>query len=322
MFATQHYMDAMHDPGRKRLREEDEAANNAVGFGEHRNKRLQSLPLRSSPKASQHWLPSSAATPAHQASHDALPRSHFSPWSSSPAASSQPHDADMDMTDSAPSPSPYRVGENRHLLEASARDAVGRMPTPIQPSFAAQVRGQHCEWAGPGPVVKSLNGIVNLGHHQTGFSDDQCVPRAMAGEPDWHAVHTNRRLPSPISEAGDASQCPGSSCSGDMMVDDDAAGRPRFADTPRLMRSSSADGMLHPNAVMDVESQPAIHAADHEPDSASPSPGRRGHTRSKHTVNTWTWQPGMKKSFSIGYRSDCEKCRLKVPGHFNHIIIS
>jgi hypothetical protein len=44
--------------------------------------------------------------------------------------------------------------------------------------------------------------------------------------------------------------------------------------------------------------------------------------RSKHTIDSWTWQPGMKKSFSIGYRADCEKCRLKVPGHFNHIVIS
>ncbi len=28
------------------------------------------------------------------------------------------------------------------------------------------------------------------------------------------------------------------------------------------------------------------------------------------------------KSFSIGYRADCEKCRNRVPGHFNHIIVS
>ncbi|KAL2261809.1 hypothetical protein VTK26DRAFT_3252 [Humicola hyalothermophila] len=63
------------------------------------------------------------------------------------------------------------------------------------------------------------------------------------------------------------------------------------------------------NAMMDVES------------SASP---KRGHTRSKHTLSSWTssLQPGMKRSFSIGYRADCEKCRMKVPGHFNHIIIS
>ena len=27
-----------------------------------------------------------------------------------------------------------------------------------------------------------------------------------------------------------------------------------------------------------------------------------------------------KKSFSMGFRADCEKCRQKVPGHFNHIV--
>ena len=59
------------------------------------------------------------------------------------------------------------------------------------------------------------------------------------------------------------------------------------------------------------------------PKTVSP-PNKRGHQRSKHTVSSWTTvnQPGMKRSFSIGYRDDCEKCRMKVPGHFNHIIVS
>ncbi|XP_044719023.1 uncharacterized protein HRG_07588 [Hirsutella rhossiliensis] len=294
MFATQHYMEAMHDPGRKRLREDDEGANGFAGFGEHRNKRLHSLPLRSSPKAGQQWPPASVATPVH---NDALPRSHFSPWSSSPLASSQPQDAEMDMSDSAVSPSPYR------------------------PSFAAQVRGQHCEWAGPGPDVKTLNGIVNMGHHQTGLSDDQCVPRVMANGTDWHAVHNNRRLPSPISEAGDTSQYPASG-SASMVIDVENGHQYGLPEASLPMHSPPAHAMHHPNAMMDVESQPPLPAAESEPDLVSPSPGRRGHVRSKHTVNSWTWQPGMKKSFSIGYRSDCEKCRLKVPGHFNHIVIS
>lgn len=51
-------------------------------------------------------------------------------------------------------------------------------------------------------------------------------------------------------------------------------------------------------------------------------PKRPGHTRSRHTLNSWTLQPGMKRSFSIGFRADCDKCRQKVPGHFNHIIVS
>lgn len=53
----------------------------------------------------------------------------------------------------------------------------------------------------------------------------------------------------------------------------------------------------------------------------TPSP-KKGHTRSRHTLNSWTQVPGMKKTFSIGFRADCEKCQQKVPGHFNHIIVS
>lgn len=30
--------------------------------------------------------------------------------------------------------------------------------------------------------------------------------------------------------------------------------------------------------------------------------------------------PKGKMSISMGYRADCEKCRLKVPGHYNHWI--
>lgn len=195
------------------------------------------------------------------------------------------------------------------------------MPTPIQPSFAAQVKGQHCEWAGPGPDVKMLNGIVNLGHHQAGLSGDQCVPRALADGGSWHAVPNNRRLPSPISEAGDASLYPTPS-SADMAVDDPSGRQCRTVGASLPMRASSAHAMLHPNTMMDVESQPPFATPVPEADQVTPSPGRRGHVRSKHTVNSWTWQPGMKKSFSIGYRSECEKCRLKVPGHFNHIVIS
>lgn len=30
--------------------------------------------------------------------------------------------------------------------------------------------------------------------------------------------------------------------------------------------------------------------------------------------------PDVAKRFQMGYREDCEKCRLKVPGHMNHIV--
>ncbi|RDA95486.1 hypothetical protein CP533_5370 [Ophiocordyceps camponoti-saundersi (nom. inval.)] len=294
MFATQHYRDVMHDTGRKRLRDDDEPI-----LGEHRKKRLQALPIRSSPKQAQQWPSSSTSCP------EVVPRLHFSSLPSSAVM-------DMEMADDVPALSslPYRAEQSQSEMDVCDRDSIGRMPTPIQPSFAAQVRGQHCEWAGPGPALKAPHGIVNMGHHQTGFSSDVCIPRALASAPpDWQSVHNNRRLPSPISENGDASS---------MMVDDgddEDDGRKNTVPPP-LIRCSSADAMHHPNA-------PMCSDVCHESGPMSPSPGRsRGHVRSKHTVNSWTWQPGMKKSFSIGYRPDCEKCRLKVPGHFNHIIIS
>ncbi|KAF2167287.1 hypothetical protein M409DRAFT_66288 [Zasmidium cellare ATCC 36951] len=30
--------------------------------------------------------------------------------------------------------------------------------------------------------------------------------------------------------------------------------------------------------------------------------------------------PGARRGFSVGFRADCEKCRMRVPGHMNHFI--
>lgn len=58
------------------------------------------------------------------------------------------------------------------------------------------------------------------------------------------------------------------------------------------------------------------------------TPTKKGHQRSKHSVRQWSGYggdlqsagQGVRRSFSMGYRADCDKCRLKVPGHFSHII--
>jgi hypothetical protein len=239
--------------------------------------------------------------------------------------------------------------QGQHHSE-SAPSIAGRMPTPIHCSFAAQVRGNN--WSGnAGSVMQggSLAGTgedVNALAYGSNLAMDSCqssgvmghesVPRSFDGPAaaaqvmaDWNMVQ-NRRLPSPISESGGED---GSLESPRMILDSSAQGmghldhlthrHPLMSTLPA--RSNSAGAMLQgssperectpgaesPNAnAMDVESP------------ATPSP-RKGHVRSKHTVNSWTaLQPGMKRSFSIGYRADCEKCRMKVPGHFNHIIIS
>lgn len=323
---------------RKRAREE-ESANVNGSFAEHRNvsfplatsifsafqsglltikqKRIQCLPLRTSPRASQQWAPSSSMVSPSYDSDDHL-SSHMSQWSSghgNPAQ--QQHEAHINMMDTSQA---HQHGLSRlGQVVAESDDPNGRMPTPIQPSFAAQVRGQQCEWAGPGPTVSNLNGVVNMGHRQTGFSDDQYVPRTATS--GWQAVQNNRRLPSPISEGDDT--MPGHPITPTVMeFDVHGHGNPTpGAEHYEQPMNSSCHEMEHPNAMMDIERQSPAQVVDEDGEPTTPSP-RRGHIRSRHTVNNWTWQPGMKKSFSIGYRSDCEKCRLKVPGHFNHIIVS
>jgi hypothetical protein len=298
MFAMQHYMDSMPDPARKRIRDdEDDTANAPTSFIEHRSKRQQTLPLRTSPTSSHRNAPMAIETDAGLA--DSGYRSHYSAWTSQTAAPA-PQDTEMDMMDAVPQN--QTEGMMYHPDPEVPSADTGRMPTPIQPSFAAQIRGQQVEWAGADAGVSPLNGTVNLGHHHAGFSGDHgMVPRTMGSEGNWNTVHSTRRLPSPISEADDGN----------------AEAFCNHGDT-------SPHAMEHPNAMMDVES-PRVNTAGGDSDGgdpASPSPRSKGHIRSKHTIDNWTWQPGMKKSFSIGYRSDCEKCKLKVPGHFNHIIIS
>ncbi|KAH6894441.1 hypothetical protein B0T10DRAFT_558573 [Thelonectria olida] len=319
MFARPQHPEAMSEAQRKRAREDEEDlanANGSMSFGEHRNKRVQCLPLRTSPRVSQQWLPSSSITPQNSDSEDQAPQPGLWPWPSSMNLPTQPqHDAEMDMMDTTS----HSHAHPSNPTDPNSDNANGRMPTPILPSFAAQVRGQQCEWAGPGPAVKTMNGVANLGHHQTGFSDEQCVPRTMTSSDNWQAVQNNRRLPSPISEGDDSMEA----FPGTVMAFDPSDSDHHHPDLQYIApQPSPPHAMEHPNAMMDVESQFSTQAVDGDEDPTTPSPNRRSHARNRHTINNWTWQPGMKKSFSIGYRSDCEKCRLKVPGHFNHIIIS
>ena len=333
-------------------------------------KRLQALPLRTSPSSKRWSVPSfgqSASnpqphtiTPADSDSEDTTtvghgqeqasqtqqahqqPKSHFSPWSSPTVVMSQDPspfqdapemvdrygDTDMDMDDQ-----PSHSGSDPNHLEPgpSQPDLVipgsinGRVPTPINCSFAAQVRGNN--WGGAaGNLMQGADGYHNGSRHHEAFSSmagivaDRSVPRSLdhaSAMADWGMVQ-NRRLPSPISESG------GEESGSPVMVLD---GSPSIRQHPG-MPPRAASAMAFTQPLREESPVPGCSHADHaaqdeamDVEPCTPSP-KKGHTRSRHTLNNWTLQPGMKKSFSIGYRADCEKCRQKVPGHFNHIIIS
>ncbi|KAB5542823.1 hypothetical protein GE09DRAFT_227109 [Coniochaeta sp. 2T2.1] len=251
----------------------------------------------------------------------------------------------------------YR-GDNHHLQPGSLQPdpigppvIAGRMPTPIQPSFAAQVRGGSKNWGGAAGNIMSTPPPQNIyqppptdhsslpapqqdpSNCQSSAHGGAFAPRSLdSGLANWSHPQ-NRRLPSPISEAGGEGES--SQGSSNMLMDSATV----YHDQHNLMthtppRASSAMEM---GGSAPAISLPPRVATPHVvvttgggggdgmevETGTTPSPPRKGHSRSRHTVASWTnQQPGMKKSFSIGYRSDCEKCRLKVPGHFNHIIIS
>ncbi|KAI1388045.1 uncharacterized protein F4822DRAFT_430800 [Hypoxylon trugodes] len=337
------------DVTRKRPREDEEdtcvglvcmgeAMNGNLGFTEHRNKRLQSLPLRTSPTQKRWSGPPGfpAATAATTPPTTITPTDSDSEDAQYPQQSNPSMDVDRDtdmMVDSA----------SEHIHPASSQPEIvdpsttGRMPTPIHCSFAAQVRGNN--WGPINQTMHAANRLVNapMSDDEVGLAqaepfptghDESSVPRSLGGAAEWSMVQ-NRRLPSPISESGgeDTPTSPG------MVLDSrlPAAAQLQRPYLPHLPHSTNPHAMaIHPNIQTippatdsDAGMMDADPASSPSSAPATPSPrGKFGHSRSKHTLNSWTLQPGMKKSFSIGYRADCEKCRMKIPGHFNHIIIS
>ncbi|KAI1759441.1 hypothetical protein GGR53DRAFT_143222 [Hypoxylon sp. FL1150] len=316
-----------------------EAVNGTLSLIEHRSKRLQSLPLRTSSTQKRCSGPSGfpAAAPAPAVA---------------PPTTSTPTDSDSENVQLQQSnPSMDMDRDTDMMVDCSSEHAqlsqlqpshvdpsvVRRMPSPIICTSAAQVQG--VEWtsmsetphAADGPIdvvmpdddVESAQPKLFPSRHDTTLG-----PRFLGGTVEWSVVQ-NRRHPSPISERT-VEDTPASS---GMVLESrlppsSHLQRPYL---PHMPHSINFHGMaIHPNIQSicpDPDSDAGMIDADSvtSPSSAPATPSPRakfGHSRSKHTLNSWTFQPGMKKSFSISYRADCEKCRQKIPGHFNHIIIS
>jgi len=252
---------------------------------------------------------------------------------------SEGFDQDMDMMDTSDQTPALSQVQNLHE-QLPAVHVAGRIPTPIHCTFAQQVRGN--SWTGSGAQggsqAQDLNAMAydnNLAvdaYQSTVPAGQESVPRSFEGHAaeaqvmaDWNMVQ-NRRLPSPISENGGED---GSLNSPRMILDSSARSQSRLDHLTHahpllstLPARCSSAGAIRPDHERTPSAEnPGANAMDIE-SPATPSP-RRGHQRSKHTLNTWTsLAPGMKRSFSIGYRPDCDKCRDRVPGHFNHVIIS
>jgi hypothetical protein len=93
----------------------------------------------------------------------------------------------------------------------------------------------------------------------------------------------------------------------------------------RNLPSPISEGETSPSIITDGLSDMQMEAME---DIERDTPTRKGHSRSKHSLRNWAGfggelngnGAGMKRTFTMGYRADCEKCQNKVPGHFSHII--
>jgi hypothetical protein len=135
----------------------------------------------------------------------------------------------------------------------------------------------------------------------------------------------NSRIPTPIhcqfsSHIRSADRAPPHPNQGPNPADDEAMGERgrRRLPSPISEDETSPRYILESLGDMPMDVEPCLEESKIAP--------KKRHTRSKHSLRTWS-DPGsdlgygsIKRGFSMGYRSDCEKCRMRVPGHFSHII--
>jgi len=290
---------------RKRDREDDEE-NIASGFGEHRTKRhIAALPHRQSPKLARNVSPifnyntnytsqpPPTITPVDSDSEDvalaAEPRSFFSPYSSSPTTAT--------LTQSG-SPSPFLDAEDPRSSQSTQGSMLSTQMSDA-PTYSDDFEMTDSFHLSPGPFhndpSSSISGRIPTPIHSSFAPFIRSEKASMYHDSDFaddeamvDRFRRGRRLPSPISE-------------GEM--------------SPSIIIEGVHDMQ------MDVENP------HQEPDKETPT--KKGHQRSKHSLRQWTGfghdmngngGGTIKRSFSMGYRADCEKCRQKVPGHFSHII--
>lgn len=271
---------------RKRQREEDEGPA-TLGFSEHRIKRrIAALPHRTSPKL---YRQASPSFPASYTSHPAPP-------------TITPADSDSEETTT--------IDESRSMIVVE--------PCP---DFALMPRS---------PAISSINNTQRSGIFDPAFdSDDLEMADSILLSPgpfhDNTSTTISGRVPTPIH----SSFAPHVRAEKVFRYSD-----PDFADDEGMMDkfrrgrdlpSPISEGLASPSIIADGLSDMQMESIE---EIEKITPTKKGHSRSKHSLRNWAglgcdgngFGAGTKKTFSMGYRADCEKCRNKVPGHFSHII--
>lgn len=273
----------------KHGRDEDEGYATS-GFSEHRTKRrIASLPDRTSPKTRNGSSP--FATLIYPIQPTPLP------------PTITPADSESEDTPSYTQP--------RSFFSPNSSSPT-RTITPSSPSLDAMNSAQSTQMSDVGA-----------------YSDDMEMSDSFHLSPGpFHtdsSTSISGRIPTPIhSSFAPYIRAEKATIHHDSDFADDEAIVERFRRGRRLP-SPISEGETSPSVIVEGlgEMQMDIESTTQELEKNTPT--KKGHTRSKHSLRSWTGMgelggTGAKRTFSMGYRHDCEKCRNRVPGHFNHII--
>ena len=118
-------------------------------------------------------------------------------------------------------------------------------------------------------------------------------------------------LPSPISE-GDPDALAGGRLARLSVVGDDAMDFESGEAVKSVATSpTKIDVNTQDSAIVQTSSVEPLNPA------RTDLPAATGSTHERRRSLT---APSDKRRFSMGYRDDCEKCRMRVPGHFSHFL--
>ena len=183
----------------------------------------------------------------------------------------------------------------------------------------------------PSPYMESMDSFQSTQMSDTQLhSDDMDMDTAHFSPTPTHiSPSVSGRIPTPIHSSFAPFIRAEKASLNDLDLDDEALVN-RFR-RPRRLPSPISEGEMSPSVLVDgigdMQMEVDVRSSQSEQETSSPTP-KKGHQRSKHSLRQWSGHggdlssagAGVKRTFSLGYRADCEKCRMKVPGHFSHII--
>lgn len=235
---------------------------------------------------------------------------------------------------------PHRGSPNiaKKLLSPTVISSFTSQPSPSTitpadsdseepPTEAQQDRSAFSPWSSsPSATYRMADSQSSSISYSAGYADDMEMSDTVQMSPGLSfttdaAPSVTGRIPTPIYSS--FAPLPF------VRVTEKPRNDPEFADDQTMIERIRRGRRL-PSPISEGETSPSVivEGLGEMQMEVEPTPTKKGHTRSKHSLRSWTGYGAdmsgnifpVKRSFSMGYRSDCEKCRMKVPGHFSHII--